>query len=167
MCKIDLLTSVFLDSGTRMLEKGNTDRLKDENQRRVYTSECRQWGSGSAQGNTSPRCWAETSLHPGRTSGMYWAIAFSQCCPGADKPQLWDVQLHIGSAAWSPAVWEALNCLPEAFHLSSLHRSYPPIIWGAFQMNWWIRSGSDSHLYLRFNDSLINKSFSEIFNSFQ
>lgn len=51
MCKIGLLTSVFLDSGTCMLEKGNMDRLKDENQRQVYTTECRQWGSGSAQGN--------------------------------------------------------------------------------------------------------------------
>lgn len=30
-----------------------------------------------------------------RTSGRHGAIAFLQHCPGADKPQLWDVQLHF------------------------------------------------------------------------
>lgn len=52
----------------------------------------------------------------GRTSGRHRATAFSQHCPGADEPS----HEVCSSSSWSPAAWEALDCLPRVLHMSSL-----------------------------------------------
>lgn len=161
--------SVFLDFGTFVLWRGNTDRLKDANCRQVHMSECEQQSSGSALGNmTAPKAQQKCPIHPpveGLQACMEQlhshSIAQELINHSHETSSSTLVVLHGAQQSGQPRT----ACSRHFTWLVCLGATR---LWSEGPPRWTDEPGCVlTVIYLRFNDSLINISFSETFHLFQ